>query len=320
MIDIIIPIYNTPINDLKRCFKSIINSTYKKYQVILIDDGSTNEIKKFLDNYTKDKENFKVYHIPNGGVSNARNLGIELSDGEYIAFVDSDDTIASCFLEEAYNLITKNNLDIVIGGYNEIKNDEIIKTRKCEDGFHLYNEENLHLFKDKLISSKLKHNNKEINDAPIGRIYSRLYKRSILKLIKFNSSVNLSEDTLYMIDLMQVVKQIGIVPNIWYNYYQNDYSVLHQKNDVKTIRDISVFIEEIIKRMNNERSEEIKNAYCFRIIKAIFNIRDLLEDNLEYYYQIYNESNRVIFKKFNHQDYINISSEEIEFINSIKEQ
>lgn len=121
MIDIIIPVYNTPLVDLERCFNSILKQTFKNYIVYIIDDGSNIETKNYLDNYVKDKKNFIVKHIENNGVSNARNLGIEISNSEYITFVDADDTIEKTFLSEAYNLIKDNDLDIIIGGYNEIK-------------------------------------------------------------------------------------------------------------------------------------------------------------------------------------------------------
>ncbi len=99
MIDIIIPVYNTPVIDLERCFDSIINQTYKNYKVYIIDDGSNDITKNFLDNYIKNKDNFIVEHIKNNGVSNARNLGIEISNSKYIAFVDADDTIDNNFFK-----------------------------------------------------------------------------------------------------------------------------------------------------------------------------------------------------------------------------
>ena len=98
MIDIIIPVYNTPLDDLEKCLNSILNQTFKDYKVYIIDDGSNDTTKEFLDNYAKGKESFIVKHIKNGGVSNARNTGIDLCTSKYIAFVDSDDTVEKSFL------------------------------------------------------------------------------------------------------------------------------------------------------------------------------------------------------------------------------
>ena len=268
MIDIIIPVYNTPINDLKRCLDSVLNQTYKDYKVLIIDDGSQKEIKDFLDEYTKDNDKFIVKHIENKGVSNARNVGIELSNSEYIAFIDSDDTVEPNFLEEAYSLIKDNQLDIIIGGYNEIKDNKIIKTRISSKGLHIYEGDKITNFFEKLLSSKTNENNKEIGDCPVGRIYTRLFRRDSINNLRFDTNTLMSEDTLFMIDYTYQVKRIGIVDKIWYNYYKNDYSIsLGTKKD-KMINNINGFIKEIEKRKSKEKNLLIKDAYQKRIEKS----------------------------------------------------
>jgi len=268
MIDIIIPVYNTPLKDLERCLNSILNQTFKKYIVYIIDDGSNNEVKNYLDNYICDKQNFIVKHIVNGGVSNARNIGIEISENEYITFVDADDTLTEYFLEEAYELITKNNLDLIIGGYNEIVNNEVKKSRICYSGLHIYDKNNNINFFEKLLSGKTNQNNKEIGDCPTGRIYTRIFKKESLKHLRFNTNVHMSEDTLFMIDYMYYATKIGIVDKIWYNYYINEYSISNGTKKNKLINNINGFIKEIINRYNEETNERIKNAYKARIEKS----------------------------------------------------
>ena len=267
MIDIIIPVYNTPINDLERCFKSILNQTYSNYIVYIIDDGSNNETKLFLDKYCNDKNNFKVNHITNNGVSNARNVGIKISNNEYITFIDADDTIDKYFLEEAYEIITKNNLDLIIGGYNEIRNNKITKTRLCNPGLHIYEGNSISNFKEKLISGKTNEKNKEIKDCPTGRIYTRLFKRNSINNL-FDTNIHMCEDTLFMIDYTTQNKRIGIIDKAWYNYYKNDYSISSNTKKEILINNINDFINEIIKRMNNEKDINIKNSYQERINKA----------------------------------------------------
>ena len=268
MIDIIIPVYNTPEHDLKRCLDSVVKQTYSDYKVYIIDDGSNNETKEILDEYVKDKHNFIVKHIPNGGVSNARNLGIDISSSKYIAFVDADDTIENNFLEEAFNIIENNDLDIVIGGYNEIKDDKIVRTRLCLPGLHIYEGDKIDNFFEKLLSSKTNANNQEIGDCPTGRIYTRLFKRESIGNLRFDSNIHMSEDTLFMIDFTKRIKKLGIVDGIWYNYYINDYSISNATKKNKMINNINSFIKEIELRMNNENKEDIKKAYQARIDKA----------------------------------------------------
>lgn len=322
MIDIIMPVYNTPISDLKRCLDSIERQSFKDYKVYIIDDGSLDEVKLFLDLYVNDKEKFIVKHVVNGGVSRARNIGIESSNSEYLTFVDSDDTIEDNFLEEAINLIRGNNLDLVIGGYNEIKNEVVYKIRKCDDGFYIYDNSNLDLVMDKLLSGKLKEDNKSIGSLPTGRIYTRIYKRSVLGDLRFNSNLGMSEDTLFMIDFMNRVERIGLSSSVWYNYYINDYSISRRKVNEKVINDHMKFIEEVYKRMRLEKEGRIKNAYIFRILKSLINLSDLIKSGgldkstLE---SILNNPVFLCLKDLDVSGYIDISDGELKFLNNYKD-
>ncbi len=319
MIDIIMPVYNTPIDDLKRCLSSIERQTFKDYKVYIIDDGSLDDVRSFLDEYVRDKDEVIVKHVVNGGVSRARNIGIDSSSAEYLTFVDSDDTLEDNFLEEAFSLIKDNDLDLVIGGYNEIKNWKVVKVRKCDDGFYIYDKSNLDLVMDKLLSGKLREDNKNIGSLPTGRIYTRLYKRSVLGDLRFNSSLGMSEDTLFMIDFMDRVKQIGLSSSIWYNYYINDYSISRRKVSDKIINDHMMFIEEVYKRMLVEDDLRIKNAYIFRVFKSLINLVDLIKSSdysdstLD---KVLHNSMFSCLKDLDISSYINVSDKEVEFLNN----
>ena len=317
MIDIIVPVYNTPISDLKRCLESIEKQAFKDYKVYIIDDGSFDEVKGFLDEYVRDKNNFIVKHVVNGGVSRVRNIGIECSSSEYVTFVDSDDTIEENFLEEAFSLVRDNDLDLVVGGYNEVKNGEVVKIRKCDDGFYIYDESNLNLVKDKLLSGKLKEDNKNIGSLPTGRIYTRIYKRSVLGDLRFNSSLGMSEDTLFMIDFMDRVKRIGLSSGVWYNYYINDYSISRRRVNDKVIKDHMMFIEEVYKRLLREDDLRIKNAYVFRVFKSLMNLVDLIkssDSSGNTLNDVLDNSMFLCLKYLDVSGYINVSDKELEFL------
>ena len=268
MVDVIIPVYNTPLKDLERCLNSVVNQTFKNYKVYIIDDGSNKNTREYLDNYIKNKNNFIVKHIKNNGVSNARNLGLDLSSLKYVAFIDSDDTLEKAFLEEAIYLAETNNLDIIIGGYNEIKNNNIIRVRLSLSGLHIYEGKTINNFFEKLLTSKTNETNKEIGDCPTGRIYTRLFRRDSIGDLKFNTSIHMSEDTLFMIDYTYRVKKIGIVDRVWYNYFINDYSISNATKKQKMINNINGFIKEIELRKRNESNEVLKCAYQERINKT----------------------------------------------------
>ncbi len=269
MVDIIVPVYNTPKDDLYRAFDSILRQTYKEYRVIIIDDGSNSDIGADIDKYVACDERFIVKHIKNHGVSYARNLGLSLANSEYVTFMDADDTICDNFLEEAVQLIMENDLDMIVGGYNEIKNGQVVKTRKAHDGLHIYRGfDRMDAYFEKLLTSKTTDSNKELGDVPTGRIYTKIYKTKIAKKVKFNEKITISEDTLYLIDLMRYVKSVGVVPNVWYNYYINDYSLSHKKLDKIEISKRLDFINEIYIRMSMCKKMELKEAFRKRIIKT----------------------------------------------------
>ncbi len=111
-VSVIIPVYNVE-NYLRACLKSVQNQTLEEFEVICIDDGSLDKSGEILEEYSKRDTRFRVYHQQNSGVSATRNRGVELANGEYIKFVDSDDTIAPQTLEKCYKMAKDEDADIV---------------------------------------------------------------------------------------------------------------------------------------------------------------------------------------------------------------
>ena len=172
---------------------------------------------------------------------------------------------------------------------------------------------------DKLLSGKLKEDNKNIGSLPTGRIYTRIYKRCILGDLRFNSSLGMSEDTLFMIDFMNRVKRIGLNSSIWYNYYINDYSISRRKVSDKVIKDHMLFIGEVYKRMLVEDDLRIKNAYIFRIFKSLFNLVDLIKSSDSSRSTLNGILDNYMFlclKDLDVSGYINVSDKEVEFLNN----
>ena len=112
LVSIIVPVYNVE-QYLEKCVNSIINQSYKNLEIILVDDGATDNSGKICDELAKLDNRIKVYHKENGGLSDARNYGVERATGEYIGFVDSDDYIDPKMYEKLYEAIKKENVDVV---------------------------------------------------------------------------------------------------------------------------------------------------------------------------------------------------------------
>lgn len=121
-ISVIVPVYNVA-SYLRRCLDSIVNQTFKDFEVILIDDGSTDNSLQICMEYKEKYSCIRIHHQENGGLSRARNVGLALSKGKYIIFIDSDDYIHKEALQIMYNYITSKDVDYVAGGYIQTRSE-----------------------------------------------------------------------------------------------------------------------------------------------------------------------------------------------------
>lgn len=132
LISVILPIYNVELY-LKECIESVIGQSYKNLEIILVDDGSTDQSHYICDEYAKKDRRIKVIHKKNGGLSDARNVGIRASSGSYIALVDSDDLIAQNFIEELYGCCINSNAMIAVCAYSKFSNKDEISISDYQD-------------------------------------------------------------------------------------------------------------------------------------------------------------------------------------------
>lgn len=112
LISVVVPIYNVE-KYIEKCIDSIINQTYTNLEIILVDDGSPDKCGKICDEYAKRDKRIKVIHKENGGVSSARNIGLDNLNGEYVTFIDADDYISNNYCEELLNALKTENADCV---------------------------------------------------------------------------------------------------------------------------------------------------------------------------------------------------------------
>ena len=129
LISVIVPVYNVE-KYLEQCIESIINQTYKNLEIILIDDGSTDNSGKICEKYAKRDQRIKVVHQKNSGVSSARNTGIDFSTGKFINFIDSDDYIEKDMIEYLYNMIQTERADISMCSAYDVYDDKTIFSAK----------------------------------------------------------------------------------------------------------------------------------------------------------------------------------------------
>ncbi len=131
LISVIVPVYNI-IPYLPRCVESLRTQTYKNLEILLIDDGSTDETPALCDRLATEDERIRVFHKKNGGPSSARNFGLQQAGGEYVGFVDSDDYVDADMYERLYGAIEKTGMPVAQVGRDEIDKDGNILPNICE--------------------------------------------------------------------------------------------------------------------------------------------------------------------------------------------
>lgn len=116
IVSVIVPVYNVE-KYLYRCVESLMNQTFSDYEILLIDDGSTDDSGSICDELAEKYDEVEVFHKKNGGLGSARNYGLSYANGDYVCFVDSDDTVRETYIEKLFKAITESNADISICGY-----------------------------------------------------------------------------------------------------------------------------------------------------------------------------------------------------------
>ena len=200
MISVIVPVYNVE-KYIRKCLDSIVNQTYRDLEIILVDDGSTDASGAICDEYAEKDIRIKVIHKENGGQSSARNLGLDIATGEYIGFVDSDDTIEL----ETYHLLVSSmqGNDIVICGHNvvyEEKTETCCREESALDNAGLWSE----------VFGRL-------NNA----VWNKLYRRELLKGIYFDARFAHGEDLLFNLHYLKVARNGCVLNRALYNYYKS---------------------------------------------------------------------------------------------------
>lgn len=211
LLSIIIPVYNSE-DYLSSCLDSIICQSFTDFEILLIDDGSTDQSPIICDEYTKKDQRFKVFHKENGGVSSSRNIGLDNARGIWVMFVDSDDLLPSDALK---NLMKSANgsIDMAIGGFRKFNEQNAeLETIRPKIGF---------VSPERCIADFI------IPCRPSGDwqryIWNRLFRSSIINnnLIRFREDIQYKEDGLFLVQyLVKCTNMIAYIPEIVYYYRQ----------------------------------------------------------------------------------------------------
>ena len=277
-VSIIIPIYN-PGELLKRCLDSALNQTLEDIEVLCIDDGSNDETKDILKDYSKMDSRCKVIAQENLGAGSARNKGIEHSKGEYIVFLDADDWIESDMCESLYDYAKDLDVDLVLFDNVWHREDnsttEIIHFDKEE-----YNQDFINsVFDYKLLKDK-------IFNGYFGVIWTKFYKSSFLKENNIHfPNHNLYNDVEFHIKSLLLAKNISYFPKIFYHYDKSDHESIQTsyrgKKEAMVFYDVMVGIRDFLfeqNKMNELRGEFLDFAFENFILKLTEMSKEFKQD------------------------------------------
>ena len=257
-VSVIIPIYNVE-KYLGACVDSVLGQTYQDLQIILVDDGSTDQSGKFCDAYAQKDDRVTVIHQANSGPSAARNNGILHAMGEYIIFVDADDQLFPFSIQCMVDCITKTEAEIVFGGYLD---------RSPYGEFEIYEFNSGINSKEKVITAVI--------NGTGGVLWAKLFRTEIIteNRIQLNNKVRFSEDMLFVLDYIQYVRQWASVQNPVYLYNRLNESSLTKKQDEKLITSYALFAGELTKKLiqlgvESEKASKISNQKIVGFIDAI---------------------------------------------------
>lgn len=265
LISVIIPVYNME-EYLERCVQSVLEQKEKDLEIILVDDGSTDQSGKLCDFYQNVDSRIRVIHKTNGGLSSARNAGLKIATGRYIGFVDSDDWITSDMYSYLYSLIQQTGAEIASVSYKLCKDypeNSLIKKRLIVKSYS----------SDEALEYYLKvGNRKRINDYSV---WTKLYRRDLFENTTFPEG-HIYEDITTNFELISKCNKYVKSNKICYFYFQGGSSILRSgfKNSKLDLLTESYKLFELAVKTNNitnikEASIKVKRSYLSLLLMII---------------------------------------------------
>lgn len=244
LISIIVPVYNVE-PYLEKCVLSILNQTYRKLEVLLIDDGSSDSSGKICDDLSIKDKRIKVWHIKNSGPSNARNLGIANSNGTYLMFVDADDWLNLNTCEITLNKALLTKAEIVFFYWQKEHLNNTFKEKYFEQNSDFIEKNDVAFLKRRCIGLIDNELNNPVKTDTFNTPWAKLYSTKFLK----NSKVFFTErkkvgmeDVLFNIELFQYTNNIALVPQYFYHYRtDNPSSATKTDTENLTLKFINLF-------------------------------------------------------------------------------
>lgn len=225
LISIIVPVYNVE-KYLSKCLDSLVNQTYENIEIVCVDDGSTDSSGAICDEYAKKDARIKVIHKENGGLSDARNAGLEAINGEYVMFIDSDDWIDIDTCEQCINTLERYDVDLILWSYIREYDNNTKPKRLFEHGSKYFSNKEA---KEKIFLRCVGLSGEELRNVEnmdsIVTAWGKLYKSEIINNIRFKDTTEIgTEDALFNVYVMCNIDSAFYIDR-YMNHYRRDNAI-----------------------------------------------------------------------------------------------
>lgn len=274
LVSIIVPVYNVE-KYLERCIDSLVNQTLKDIEIILVDDGSTDSSGRICDEYAKKDKRIKVIHKENGGLSQARNFGLDIANGRYLQFVDGDDFIHKQMVEILYDTIINNNADISICDFDKVYENTKIKYKKLD-----YNTINVKIYNN--IESLNQLYSKDVIKFVIA--WNKLYKKELFTNLRYRDG-KIHEDEFIIHELLFKSKKVVYIPLKLYYYLQREDSIMKSTFGIKRLDGLDAYREriEFFKKINErELVEKAVFIYSREFYIYYYKLKNQVDNSKKY--------------------------------------
>ena len=251
LVSVIIPAYNVG-NYLEECVRSLLCQTYRKYEIIIIDDGSTDSTYIVGKKLALENNKIKIFHQENQGVSVARNVGMQKARGEYYIFVDADDTVAPQYIDTLVTCVEKADMGMI--GFTSEKDKLTILVKR----------EIVYDSASNIIQNILCETNYD------GYLWDKIFQRRIIEKnhMKFKKNIVVWEDLLFVLEYLENCKQAAILDDNLYYYRYREGSAVNSVSIDKYRSKYEVMEE--IKRRNYDRKSQSKKKISFLYLETMF--------------------------------------------------
>ena len=264
LISVLVPIFNSE-KELRKCLDSIINQTYKNLEIILVNDGSTDKCGEICDEYAQKDSRIKVIHQENRGIASTRNVCLNNATGEYIAFVDSDDSILSDMCKDMLAKSLETDADMVVCDFENVYPEDMPKENTPIIPF----EEGEILPVDYVRKVSGEH------CGALSIVWNKLYKKHLFDNVKYPDG-KIHEDDATIHRICHNCKKIFYIKKAYYLYHKNRDGIMHKKFSAKRLDSTDAILDRINFFTDNDYPDSmIYNSELFLINDFISSIRNL---------------------------------------------